>query len=329
MGMLQTAFDGGDLPPAERLGALNDLFLSGEHPMGIVSDAPDDFGATARAVDLGAVNVVELTVSPSEVLRTPKMIRQTDPELCCAVVAVHGKLVVSQAGREAVLGERDVAFYDSSLPFGLGLGAGAEPATILRAHIPRGLLGLSAERTRELVARPLTGTSGIAGLLSQFLTGVAAGSAAYRPADLPRLGTVAHDLLTAVAGHHLDDEAAAPDASRARTLMVRIERFVRQRLHDPNLTPGTVAAAHHISVGHLHRLFSAGGTTVAAWIRQERLEHARRDLADPALGRLPVHRIAARWGFKDHATFTRAFRTAYGVPPQDYRRAVAPGPAGA
>jgi AraC-like DNA-binding protein len=326
--MMQTAFDGGDLPPAERLGALNDLFLSGEHPMGIVSDAPDDFGATARAVDLGAVNVVELTVSPSEVLRTPKMIRQTDPELCCAVVAVHGKLVVSQAGREAVLGERDVAFYDSSLPFGLGLGAGAEPATILRAHIPRGLLGLSAERTRELVARPLTGTSGIAGLLSQFLTGVAAGSAAYRPADLPRLGTVAHDLLTAVAGHHLA-EAAAPDASRARTLMVRIERFVRQRLHDPNLTPGTVAAAHHISVGHLHRLFSAGGTTVAAWIRQERLEHARRDLADPALGRLPVHRIAARWGFKDHATFTRAFRTAYGVPPQDYRRAVAPGPAGA
>jgi AraC-like DNA-binding protein len=89
--------------------------------------------------------------------------------------------------------------------------------------------------------------------------------------------------------------------------------------------PATIAAAHHIWVSHLHRLFGPRGTTVAAWIRRQRLERARRDLADPALRNVPVHRIAARWGFKGHSSFTRAFRAAYDTAPQDYRRATTGG----
>ncbi len=69
----------------------------------------------------------------------------------------------------------------------------------------------------------------------------------------------------------------------------------------------------------LNALFQRNDTTVSAWIRRQRLEHARRDLGDPAQRTLPVHRIATRWGFNDHSTFTRAFRTAYGVPPNDHR----------
>jgi AraC-like DNA-binding protein len=326
--MLQTAFDGADLLPAQRLSALDELFLSGDHAMGIVSDAPEEFAAIAKTADLGAVNIVQLTVSPSDVLRTPRMIRRADPELCSAVVAVKGKLLVSQAGREAVLGERDIAFYDSSLPFALGLGADAEPTTLVRAHIPRALLGLSAEQARQLAARPLSGAAGFTGLLSQLLTGLATTPDAYRPADVPRLGTLAQDLLAAVAAHHLDDRAEAPEESHRRTLLLRIEGFIGRHLHDPSLSPGTIAAAHHISVGHLHRLFSARETTVAAWIRDQRLERARRDLADPAMRHVPVHRIAARWGFKDHPTFTRAFRAAYGAPPQDHRDVAYPRAAG-
>ncbi|GAB3464587.1 hypothetical protein GCM10027570_52510 [Streptomonospora sediminis] len=56
------------------------------------------------------------------------------------------------------------------------------------------------------------------------------------------------------------------------------------------------------------------------------MERARRDLADPAQAGLAVSEIAYRWGFKHPATFTRAFRTAYGTAPTEHRRAV-PGPA--
>ena len=121
--MMQTLFDRGDLAPRDRLAALNELFVTGDHPMGITGDEPA-FAALARTVDLAAVNVVELTVSPSRVLRTPRMVRQADPELVCVVMASTGRLVVSQAGREAVLRPNDLALYDSSRPFGLRLGAG-------------------------------------------------------------------------------------------------------------------------------------------------------------------------------------------------------------
>lgn len=34
---------------------------------------------------------------------------------------------------------------------------------------------------------------------------------------------------------------------------------------------------------------------------------------------MPVHPIAARWGFGDHPTFTRVFRSSYGAAPMEYR----------
>ncbi|WP_356948507.1 helix-turn-helix transcriptional regulator [Streptomyces sp. P9-2B-2] len=80
-----------------------------------------------------------------------------------------------------------------------------------------------------------------------------------------------------------------------------------------------VAAVHHISLSSLHRLFQGEDLPVAAWIRHQRLERARRDLTDPALRHETIHEIAARWGFSRAADFTRAFRTHYGMPPRDCR----------
>lgn len=102
-------------------------------------------------------------------------------------------------------------------------------------------------------------------------------------------------------------------------LVLRIQSYIVAHLHNSDLTPGAIAAAHHISVSHLHRLFQVDGVTVAAWIRQQRLARACRDLADPTLRTVRVHHIAAQWGFTHHAVFTRAFRTAYGIPPSEYR----------
>nr|WP_233518294.1 helix-turn-helix transcriptional regulator [Streptomyces corynorhini] len=84
-------------------------------------------------------------------------------------------------------------------------------------------------------------------------------------------------------------------------------------------TARTVAAAHHISVSYLHRLFRDQDTTVAALLRQVRLEGARADLTDPALRDMSVHLIAARWGFASRSAFTRAFHAAYGMAPCDHR----------
>lgn len=323
--MMQPVFDGEALPPLGRLAALDELFVTSEHPMGVRSREAEAFQASVRAVDLAPVNVVELSVTPCHVLRTPRMIADADPELLCVAVASTGKLVVDQTGREAVLGSWDVALYDSSRPFDLQLGAGGERATVLRAHIPKAALGQPEGRLERLLARPLPGHGGFAGMLTHFLGSLTAGSAAYRPGDTARLAGIAADLLTAFVAHHLDEDGRSAmysdlaEEPRKRALLLTIEAFVEQHLHDPDLSPSAIAGAHHLSVGYLHRLFSARDTTVAAWIRCMRLERAGRDLRDTAQRDVPVHRIAARWGFKDHSTFTRTFRAAYGLSPRDYR----------
>jgi AraC-like DNA-binding protein len=147
------------------------------------------------------------------------------------------------------------------------------------------------------------------------------------------------DLVAAVLAHALDAEAALTPETRTRELLLRIKDFIGRNLHDPELTPSRIAAAHHISAGYLHRLFRAEtgtaaetGTgaaagaeteTVASYIRHQRLEGARRDLADPALTGTPIHVIGARWGFPRATDFTRAFRAGYGIPPNDYRHQAA------
>ena len=98
---------------------------------------------------------------------------------------------------------------------------------------------------------------------------------------------------------------------------------LRATLWTTSLSPRSVASAQYISVRYLHKLFEAEETTAAEWIRERRLEHCRRDLADPALQAEPVHAIAARWGLMSAAHFTRIFRAAYGAPPAEYRRLAA------
>src|SRR3954469_6071026 len=81
------------------------------------------------------------------------------------------------------------------------------------------------------------------------------GSGSYRPGDGPRLGMVAVDQLSAVFAHALDAGDSLPPETRRQSLVLRIRAFVQQHLHDPHLTPRTIATAHHISTSYLHRLF--------------------------------------------------------------------------
>jgi AraC-like DNA-binding protein len=108
--------------------------------------------------------------------------------------------------------------------------------------------------------------------------------------------------------------------ARRGGLLGRIHAFIDAQLGDPELTPAAVAAAHHISLRYLHKLFEPEPQGVAGMIRQRRLERCRHDLLDPAQADRPVAGIAARWGFSSAAHFSRVFRDAYGLPPAEFRR---------
>jgi AraC-like DNA-binding protein len=306
-----------DFPAEDRFDAWRERMCATHAPMRLESECAGNFHARQRLIDLGAVTVWPAHFEQLVFLRTPKLIRQSDPEVYHLSLLRDGAAGVSWGREENVYRTGDFHLNDSSRPYEIWTAQGWISSVGL--EIPKALLPLPAGTVDRAVGRHLSGRSGPGALLAHFLTLLAADTSAYRPSDGPRLGTVLADLVAAVLAHAVEAEAAQPPETRTRVLVLRVKAFIRQNLHDPDLTPAQVADRHHISRGYLHRLFRGEGETVAAYIRRERLEGARRDLADPSHAATPVHVVAARWGFPRAAEFTRAFRTAYGMPPSEHR----------
>ncbi|GLY90053.1 helix-turn-helix domain-containing protein [Actinoallomurus iriomotensis] len=317
--MLETIFRSDDLPVADRFDRLRELMSLAPVPMDASSRDITDLLVRQRDLHFDSLRVWRMTFHPMTFHRTKKLIRHFDPETYNACLLLNGAMKFTWGRQEATYGPGELHISDSSRPFELRARSTDGAISCVGIEVPKRLL--PRDRADRVVGRPICGTEGVGALLAQFLTHLTTESRTYRPTDGPRMGLVATDLLLAVLGHLADDDDdGAPPPAHRQALILRIHNFIRHHLGDPHLTPRAIASAHHISLSYLHRLFQGEQFTVAACIRHQRMEHARRDLADRAMYATPIYAIAARWGFSRATDFTRAFRAAYGISPTDYRR---------
>jgi AraC-like DNA-binding protein len=94
-------------------------------------------------------------------------------------------------------------------------------------------------------------------------------------------------------------------------------RYVRANLHDSDLSPDSVVDSLGLSRPAVYRLFQHEGG-LGAYIRHLRLRSAADELV--AWPGLAVQDIGFAAGFRSPSDFTRAFRRAYGMAPQDMRQ---------
>ncbi|MFD4658214.1 helix-turn-helix domain-containing protein [Kitasatospora sp. NPDC058444] len=286
----------------------------------------DNFTGQVRRSELGPVALLGTSFPSARFRRTERMVRSSDgPELYHLTFLTAGCHALRR-GRDQAEKFRpgDLAVIDSSQPYDVrvyGVGSGEARVEGVGIDLPVSLLPMPPRQLRDLLGRRLSGREGSGALLAEFMLGLDRQAAALRPTEAARLGTVLVDLVAAWLAQELDAATVLSPEARRRALVENVRAFIRHNLHDPALTPITVAAAHHISVSYLHRLFTQElqGETVAAWIRGQRLKKARRDLADPALHAVPVHVIAARCGIPRAPEFSRAFKSAYGLTPREHR----------
>ncbi|HEY7429851.1 MAG TPA: helix-turn-helix domain-containing protein [Streptosporangiaceae bacterium] len=304
-----------DEPAASRLDRWREVVERTPIPLaGRPADA-QGFRGEIHAGTLGAVRVEDVTVPGGECFRTPALIRQSDPGYYTVDVIAHGQTRVEQDGRQAHLAPGDLTFLDSSRPVRY-----AHPRVRhVAVMFPRTLLPLPAAAAARLTAVHIRGDEGMGALVSSLALKMPEHLDGYPAADGARLGTAVVDLLSALLAARLGRASALPDDARRRALLLRIHAFIERRLPDPGLTPASIAAAHHISLRYLYKLFEREQASVADWVRQRRLQRCRHDLLDPAQRAKPVSAIAARWGFPNPAHFSRLFRAAYGTTPGEFR----------
>ncbi|MGS2619600.1 AraC-like ligand-binding domain-containing protein [Micromonospora sp. LZ34] len=311
------------VPPADRFPLWVEIADRAAAPIALTSDHADDFRGRARFLSLGAIELTRLRYQSLVGRRTPRLIRQADPEVFQVALTLTGRSMISASRRESAIPVGDFTLIDWARPHQVEhavVADGDSAAGAVTAVIPRALLPLAPDRVAHLAAARMPGSEGPGLLLARHLHHVTRHPEQFRATDAPHLADVTVSLVSALLARHLDVEDRLPADIRRQTLLSRIRDFIDQHLNDPALSPQLVADAHHISLRTLHRLFQAQEETVAGMIRVRRLHRCRRDLTDPLLRHQPVHLIARRWGFTDKAHFSRLFRAAYGMGPQAYRQ---------
>ncbi|MFG3029206.1 AraC family transcriptional regulator [Streptomyces sp. NPDC048253] len=320
--MIGTMFRSDDVPAEDRFDHWREMLVQ-TRPSEIVSSHDTDFWAECRLMPLGPVTASPMSFVPTHYRRSAQMVRRFDPEQYQLTLLLDGELDLDHAGRTETLRPRDLHLVDSSRPFDLRSVDDGRFRVVkgVGVDVPKVLLPFPPHRVRDVLGQGFSGREGVGALLADFLVGLDRQAETLQPSDAPRLGTVVAGLLSAWLAQVLDAEAALSPESRQRATMESVKAFILRNLHDPELAPPVIAAAHHISLSYLHRLFQQHfqGETVAALIRRLRVKGAGRDLADPSLHGTPIHTIAVRWGFPRASDFTRAFRSVYGLSPTEFR----------
>jgi AraC-like DNA-binding protein len=272
--------------------------------------------AGLRSASLGVVKLNELWSSnPFIARRTTKHIASSDADYLKVCVQISGVSVVSQGGQISTLRPGDFILYDTARPYQIS-GAGAFHMQMLM--FTRDSLRLSPSQLEWLTTRQISGRDGLGFLVAQYLVGLArqldtVGCGSWHLADATL------DLLRAAFTERLADMGKNDLDNGEAGLLLSVRTYIERRLDDPDLDVASIAAAHHVSVRRLQKLFADQEQTVTGWIRDRRIEHCRRDLANPALAERTVSSIAANWGLFDPAHFSRLFKSAYGLSPREYR----------
>lgn len=239
--LIETVFRSEDLPSADRFDCWRELIGQTHAPLELHSDHRADFRASQRVLNLGAVLVWPTTFQPVCFRRTPKLIRQSDPEGLHLSLPLSGALRTVLSEEVTVHNPNSLCVVDTSRPVDVYGGDGSRSHTGIGLEIPKAGVALPRNKVDHAARFNLSVQEGFGALLAQLLTQLAQGVGSYQPADGPRLGAVVADLLTGLFAHALEAENLLTPESHRRTLVLRIRAFVRSHLHDPQLTPRSIA----------------------------------------------------------------------------------------
>jgi AraC-like DNA-binding protein len=303
------------LPRQDRAEAFYAAMMSASVPSRVEHEDPaGDVHARMDFWQLGTPDLFRNEGSGIRLVRTPKHVRIGGPERLALAVQVVGEGFFSQGGADQTVRTGELMLVDLTAPYDYAwAGRGASQAF----QIDYADLGLSVETVRAAAQR--LPSSPLHDLVLHHLTvlpGVIESLQGTPSADL--VGTATTQLVRALLASAADDRHQRP--AMADVLFTRITWYARQHLADPDLTPDRLATVHHISLRYLYRLFADRHLSLEQWLISERLKGATRQLTDPSSRSRPIASIAAAWGFVDAGHFTRRFRAAHGMTPQEWRR---------
>lgn len=275
--------------------------------------ASDGFPAQNRVWKLDNGLLVATTMAPAaSTVRSPRLLRQLPVDHWVVSHALRGTVSMETS--------RGVIEAQPGQTFVLSLG---QTSHIRRGQIDRMDLLLSRDTFRDLApSLDMVTGSVLDSVLGRFLGDFIVALVRWLPrlpdSDAPRLTAAVSKLIAAC----ITPSAARLDAAQGLTEVGRLERVrqtVRSHLQSPRLGPRMLSRHVGMSRSSLYRLLASEGG-VMSYINRHRLTEARSRLAD-SRNTQTIASMAYDVGFADPSTFSRAFRTMFGVSPGETRAA--------
>lgn len=309
------AFDTGEISPEDRAELIRETIWNTVVKVEITHIAdPARIKATGLINTVGRISICSVQSNATTIQRTRQLTHDDlEPSLFLGL-QVSGSSMVVQGGRQAVLGPGELALYDTTRPYTLLNDNGIHQHFF---RIPRDHIALPMDTIDRITAIRFGHNSPVADIASAYF-GRLAGQQNRLDANSAALDQPSIELLRAMIAARGPQGRLSADIMRD-ALVARILEYARMHLADPDLTAARLAAAHHISVRQLYTVLGQADIGLGDWIRNQRLERCRQELAAPAAGTRTIASIARRWAFRDATHFSRAFREAYGMSPRQWR----------
>lgn len=284
-------------------------------PLNIYADGSDGFEVALHTRRTVQARLLKIFSTPQHFVRTPTQVSRFAEPCFSLAVQLHGQGYIAQSGNEGFLEPGDICLFDWTVPHTRAFESEFSMFTIM---FPHRLVQIPPKVAARVCGSAISGSSGLGQVASTVLKALANEEINFNGAAG---ASVVHSAIQVARGAIIDtfDQISGVDPSDRPGLASDIRQYILGNLQDPDMSPDSVAGAHFISTRKLHKLFQEDGLSVAAWIREQRLARVCRDLEDPLLRQVPLHRIADRNGLGSATQFSRIFRSVYGCTPSEYR----------
>ncbi len=267
------------------------------------------------------VSVVHLS-TPNRITyrRTHRHIQENQVDSYVVWAPRRGGIKLTRSSGSVFAGEGQMLIHDSSTPFFAEIvsddrGMHESLQAVIPAHMFREQIAGASE-----CATVINVTQGPARMASQMLD-ILADSGHHASRDLGEKMVSA--LLEALGACVAAAKGEGDRKSIFDRRLEEIEQFVTRNLTSRDLSANAIAQACNISPRYLCYILKAAGYTFSQLVWDKRLEKAKEWLLSPKMQSYLVHEIASMAGYKSAAHFSRAFRSACGCTPSEYRQRMA------
>jgi AraC-like DNA-binding protein len=306
-----TSIDTALLPPARRLATVRAFLKDAGLPAAVAFHGPPRASRHRLSAHRITTAVTALEVAGTGARLTGTWPQGGAPSLAYVILQLEGSARIRCPGLEAAMQPGQLALLDATGPLQWEWFGHARQRAIAVGYDD---LGLPAAAARE--AAGVLETSPVYDLVRAHLTG---GPLWQGQPVAPALGLMVATAFTELVRALIASAGGSGPVPQGKDdLRARVASFIEQNLHDPGLTPQSIAHAHSVSLRQLYYMWAGAGLPVSEWIIAARLERARNLLArDPDT---MVSQVARHCGFANAAHFARRFRQAYGISPREWQQ---------